>query len=125
MTGKESEKTTEAHLFKRMRQIGGVAHKYVCPSHRGKPDRVCEFPHGLVAFVEVKSEGKGPEPHQAREHNRMRARGQIVEVLDTKKEVDIFINLYERIDDELQLHKHVAECRENIRDSIAARSKVR
>ena len=54
----ESEKDIEVYLFKEMRRMGGSAHKYICPNHRGKPDRICEFPMGLVAFVEVKSEGK-------------------------------------------------------------------
>jgi hypothetical protein len=112
---KESEKSTEAYLFKQMRKIGGSAHKYMCPSHRGKPDRICEFPNGLVAFVEVKSEGKKPEPHQLREHERMKKRGQIIEVIDTKAGIDKFIELYGRIDYELKLCEVVEGCRESIR----------
>lgn len=103
MTERESEKTTEAHLFKEMRKIGGSGSKFVCPNHRGKPDRVCEFPNGLVAFVEVKSEGDKPRPHQIREHIRMKKRGQIVVVLSTRSDVDNFINYYRSVDDEIRL----------------------
>lgn len=111
----ETEKVTESYLFKEMRRIGGSAHKFVCPNHRGKPDRICEFPRGLVAFVEVKSEGKKAEPHQLREHERMRDRGQIVEVIDTKAGVNNFTKLYGRIDNELQLYQSIKECRSRLR----------
>lgn len=113
----ESEKATEAHLFKEMRKIGGVAHKYLCPNHRGKPDRICEFPFGLVAFVEVKSEGKKAAIHQQREHERMRLRGQIIEVIDTKAGVNNFINLYRKVDHDIKLFRRVAKYREYIRCS--------
>jgi hypothetical protein len=120
----QSEKTTEAFLFKQMRLIGGVAAKYVCPNHNGKPDRICEFPYGLTAFIEVKSEGKKPEPHQLREHRRMKKRGQIVEVVDTKAKVMNFIELYGRIDNELQLCKRVEEHRNLVGKSILRRTKI-
>ena len=113
---KESEKKTEAYLFKQMRKIKGSAHKYLCPNHRGKPDRICEFPYGLVAFVEVKSEGKEAEPHQKREHERMRERGQIVEVIDTKDGVNEFIKIYGGIDSELKLFRRVKTCRRELRN---------
>jgi len=94
---KESEKDTEEFLFKEMRRIGGESSKWVCPNYSGKPDRICEFPSGLVVFVELKSEGKSPEPHQLREHKRMRKRCQFVEVLDTKQKVREFIEHYSKI----------------------------
>jgi len=95
---KQSEKDVEAYLRKEMRKIGGEASKWLCPHHRGKPDRICEFPYGLVIFAEVKSEGEKPKPRQLREFKRMRERHQTVEILDTKQKVDAFIEKYRERD---------------------------
>lgn len=43
---------------------------------------------GRAIWVELKATGKEPEPHQLREHKRMRAMGQRVEVVDSFERVD-------------------------------------
>jgi len=105
----ESEKKVERHLRDKMKSIGGKADKWECPSSVGKPDRVCEFPHGLVVFAELKSEGKKPSSPQQREHQRMRDRGQAVVVLDTTNKVNEFISTYREIDREINVQKCVEE----------------
>jgi hypothetical protein len=95
---KQSEKATEKYLTQEIRKVGGDASKWVCPEHWGKPDRICEFPSGLVVFVEVKSEGDKPKEHQLREHERMRGRLMLVEVVSTKEEVDTLIKKYKVVD---------------------------
>lgn len=106
----ESEKRIEAYLFKRMRQIGGSGSKFVCPNHRGKPDRLCAFKHGLIIFVELKSTGKVPDHHQLREHERMREQGLTVEVIDTKHGVDNFIHTYTEVDNAIRLCECITKC---------------
>lgn len=106
----ESEKTVERHLVKQMKSIGGEASKWECPSRIGKPDRVCEFPKGLVVFAELKTEGRKPSGPQQREHKRMRDRGQTVVVLDSRKAVDQFITTYQEIDNEINVQERIKEC---------------
>lgn len=53
----ESEKIVEAYLRDRMKSIGGRAYKWVSPGTVGVPDRICVFPSGRIAFVEVKGTG--------------------------------------------------------------------
>lgn len=91
---KESEKDTEPYLVQRMAEIGGLARKFISPNHRGVPDQICCFPNGLTIFVEVKSEGKEPPGYQLREHSRLRACRQLVEVVSTKAEVNGVIEKY-------------------------------
>jgi hypothetical protein len=43
---------------------------------------------GKTIFIELKAPGVVAEPHQLREHARMRKMGQRVEVIDSKEAVD-------------------------------------
>ena len=49
------EKTVENYLRQKIEKNGGICLKFVCPGSRGVPDRICLFPNGVVAFVEVKT----------------------------------------------------------------------
>ncbi len=89
----ESEKDTERYLNQEMVKIGGSSFKWVCPSVRGVPDRICIFPSGEVIFVEVKSEGDSPKPHQVRVHGLIRKSGGKVFIVETKNSVDKLIEL--------------------------------
>ena len=82
------EATVERHLVRRAKQLGGMALKIEWIGRRGAPDRVVFLPGGVVWFVELKAPGKKPKPHQIREHNRLRALGVTVMVIDTKEQVD-------------------------------------
>lgn len=90
MAGQEA--VIEKYLVREVRKIGGIAEKFVSPNKRGVPDRLCTFPFGLVAFVELKAEGKLPTPLQVEDHKRRRAMGFEVKVLDSKEKVDEFIS---------------------------------
>lgn len=48
------EKTVENHLRRLTEEAGGLCLKWVCPGHKGVPDRMLLFPGGLIAFVELK-----------------------------------------------------------------------
>lgn len=82
------EKTIEAHLVKRVKERGGVAYKFTSPQRRSVPDRLVLLPGGVVEFIELKAPGKKPTPMQLREHERLRALGLAVLVIDTKEEID-------------------------------------
>lgn len=56
----KSEKQIEQSLVKAVKNMGGIAPKFVSPGFDGMPDRIVLLPHGLMAFVEVKAPGKSP-----------------------------------------------------------------
>lgn len=76
------EREVESHLVKRVKALGGEVRKVQWIGRRGAPDRVVMLPSGSV-WIELKAPGEKAKPHQQREHDRMRAMGQIVLVLDT------------------------------------------
>ena len=102
------ESTIEKYLVKRIEAIGGTAEKFTSPNRRSVPDRLvllghrieedpygCRLPQPLiiseVIFVELKAPGKKPTPAQQRDHERRRALGFRVEVLDSIEAVDAFM----------------------------------
>lgn len=86
------ERDIEDYLVKRVKAIGGELRKVKWIGRRGAPDRVLMLPPSYgcrrTIWVELKAPGKAPEPHQFREHKRMRRQGQRVEVVDSFKRVD-------------------------------------
>lgn len=49
------EKTIEAAFVKRVKELGGIAEKFVSPNKRSVPDRIVMFPGGKLLFVELKA----------------------------------------------------------------------
>ena len=84
------ERVIEAHLVKRVAQLGGHAYKFVSPGRVGVPDRMVLLPNRLT-FVELKATGQKPKPHQLREHERMRALGQTVVVIDSIEQIEALL----------------------------------
>lgn len=84
------ERDIEAHLVRRVKEIGGEVRKVQWIGRRGAPDRVVMLPwgSGRTVWVELKATGVKPEPHQSREHTRMRAMGQVVVVVDSIEGVE-------------------------------------
>lgn len=76
------EKEIEAHLAKRTREMGGECRKVAWIGRHGAPDRLVMLP-GRLVWVELKMPGQKAKPHQVREHDRMRAMGQTVVVIDS------------------------------------------
>ncbi|MDE1477591.1 VRR-NUC domain-containing protein [Xenorhabdus bovienii] len=83
------ESVIENHLVKEIKKAGGIAYKFVSPGRRSVPDRICILPGGRVVFVECKAPGEKPRPDQLREHEKLRALGCEVVVLDSKNVEDI------------------------------------
>lgn len=71
------ESKIEAHLVKQVKTMGGECRKVRWVNRKGAPDRLVMLP-GVLLWVELKATGEKAEPHQVREHERMRAMGQQV-----------------------------------------------
>ena len=82
------ERDIEAYLVRRVKALGGEVRKVKWIGRRGAPDRLVMLPRHGAIWVELKAPGKKPEPHQLREHERMRAMGQYIVVIDTLDVVD-------------------------------------
>lgn len=85
----ERESIVEKHLIAEVKKVGGVAYKFVSPGRRSVPDRIVLLPGGHLIFVECKAPGKPPRADQLREHERLRALGFTVVVLDSKNVTEV------------------------------------
>lgn len=95
------ESDIEKYLVKRVKELGGEVRKVQWVGRSGAPDRLVMLPEvyadpsfrriiyeGRTIWVELKAPGKKAEPHQLREHERMRKMGQRVVVIDSLAGVD-------------------------------------
>jgi hypothetical protein len=95
------ESTIEEHLVNRVNERGGEIRKVKWINRNGAPDRLVMMPRsfaidgcvdrGQSVWVELKAPGKPLEPHQEREHRRMRYMGQRVVVIDSIEGVEALI----------------------------------
>lgn len=90
----DSEKVIERKLVEAVKANGGMCIKLLCDQLTGLPDRLCLFPNHRIAFVELKTTGRKPRRIQLYIHNKLRALGFRVEILDSINEVIEFINDY-------------------------------
>lgn len=88
-----TEDQDEQYLIAEVKRTGGWTRKVKWAGRRGAPDRLCGWPNGRHAYPELKhpDQGWGLQPHQEREHKRMRAAGMDVRVLEGRDEIDTFI----------------------------------
>ena len=77
------ERDIEKALVKRVKDLGGMADKFTSPSKRSVPDRLVILPKGRIIFVEVKNVGKKPTEAQKRDHEKRRALGCDVRIVDS------------------------------------------
>ena len=87
----EAEKVLEAELRERCKALGWMCIKLTSQYQRGLPDRLILMPGGRVCFVEIKTTGKKPTALQKLTHERLRALGCRVEVVDTTESLDNLI----------------------------------
>ena len=87
----ESEKVLEAELRERCKALGWMCIKLTSQYQRGLPDRLILMPGGRVCFAEIKTTGKKPTALQKVTHERLRALGYRVEVVDTTERLDNLI----------------------------------
>ncbi len=88
------EADIESHLVLELTRRGHLCLKLHTPGFSGIPDRLCLLQGGRIAFVELKSPGKKPEPHQARRIALLRSLGFTVEVIDTIPGVEQFVGAH-------------------------------
>ena len=86
------EKSVEQYLRKEMLKRGGRCIKQT--GETGIPDRLCLFPDGRHAFVEMKRPEGKLSPIQVAYHEQLRAMHQAVWVLWNYEDVDRFIKHY-------------------------------
>lgn len=84
------EKDIERAFVARVKSLGGMAEKFTSPGRRSVTDRLVTLPGGVIIFVEVKSCGKKPTVAQLRDHERRRALGCDVRVIDSLEAVNAF-----------------------------------
>lgn len=91
------EADVEARVVANVKRLGGIAYKFTSPARRSVPDRLCILPVAdehkeivsrYVRFVEAKRPGEVATASQQREHERLRALGFSVLVIDTKQIAD-------------------------------------
>lgn len=82
------ERDIEEYLVKRVKAMGGEIRKAQWIGRSGAPDRRVLLPNRPPVWIELKAPGVTPEPHQIREHNRMRRLGELVEVIDSLEAVE-------------------------------------
>lgn len=87
-----SEKVIERKLVELVKLNGGMCIKLLCDQLIGLPDRMCLFPGHKIVFVELKTTGRKPKRIQVYMHNKLRALGFRVEVIDTVESVINFVD---------------------------------
>lgn len=92
------ESDIEKRLVQRVKELGGEVRKVKWIGRSGAPDRIVMLYPSTASWrahanpgtiwVELKAPGVKPEPHQLREHARMRKMGQRVEVVDSYERIE-------------------------------------
>ena len=81
------EKTIEKKLVIAIKDMGGIAPKFMSPGFDGMPDRIVLLPGGRMGFVEVKAPGKVPRPLQEARHRLLLGLGFKVYILDDEQQI--------------------------------------
>lgn len=90
----ESEKLVERTLVNAVKDKGGLCLKLPAVYVIGLPDRLCLFPGEKAIFVELKTTGKKARKVQQYIHQKIRALGFTVLVIDSTKAVHDLCNQF-------------------------------
>lgn len=85
------EGAIENYLKQRCEKQGWLCYKFMPCGYNGVPDRIV-IGNGRTIFVELKAPGETPRKNQLAIHKKMRKAGAEVHVIDTKEQVDAFID---------------------------------
>ncbi len=77
-----SEKRVEQTLCREVKKRGGIAPKWTSPGFDGVPDRMVLFADGVIAFVELKAQGKKMRALQLRRKRQLEQLGFRVYCID-------------------------------------------
>lgn len=81
------EKTVESKLVKAVKELGGLAPKFISPGLDGVPDRLVLLPKGRIAFIELKAEDKTLRPLQVRRKRQLEALDFSVYCIDRPEQI--------------------------------------
>ena len=94
------EKDVEGNNRTYAKKKGVMFEKFTSPSKRSVPDDILTFPNGLIAFIEYKAPGKRATPKQWLDHQKRRAMGCLVYVVDDpdvgRRVIDTLLELDEQ-----------------------------
>ena len=90
----EKEKILEKKLSMEIEKLGGWSLKLLSTHVTGLPDRMCLLPGGRVFFAEVKTTKEKPKKIQIWVHNKIRALGFRVEIIDQSEKIKELIRDY-------------------------------
>lgn len=76
------EKDIEKAVKRYAESKGWLTRKWTSPNHIGVPDQIFISPVGKIVFIEFKRDGGKATPMQLREHEKLRAHGCTVVVID-------------------------------------------
>lgn len=82
------EKTVEQKLMRAVKDMGGIAPKFVSPGLDGVPDRLILLPGGRMGFVECKAPGKQLRPLQVHRKRQLEGLGFLVYCLDRPEAIE-------------------------------------
>ncbi|WP_366923855.1 VRR-NUC domain-containing protein [Metallumcola ferriviriculae] len=81
------EKTVEQKLIRAVKDMGGLALKFISPGFDGMPDRLILLSYGKIAFVEVKAPGKKMRPLQEKRKRQLESLGFLVFCIDGPEQI--------------------------------------
>jgi len=90
----EKEKILEKKLSMEIEKLGGWSLKLLSTHVTGLPDRMCLLPGGRVFFAEVKTTKEKPKRIQIWVHDKIRALGFRVEIIDQSEKIKELISDY-------------------------------
>lgn len=88
------EKLIEEYFVREVKKAGGLALKVNSSSMRGLPDRMVLLPNGILFFAEMKATGKTARALQNFVHNKLKALGFEVYVVDSNEKVKEVLKRY-------------------------------
>ena len=86
------EKEIEKRLVRAVKDMGGIAPKFVSPGLDGVPDRLILLPGGHMAFAELKALGQTPRPLQRHRIGELRRLGFRVYIIDDINQIGGVLN---------------------------------
>ena len=81
------EKEIEQQLVKSVKNMGGLALKFVSPGFAGVPDRLVLLPNGRLCFVELKAPDQNMRPLQVRRKWQLESLGFLVYCIDRPEQI--------------------------------------
>jgi hypothetical protein len=86
------ESKIEAYLRRRVKEVGGLCYKWVCPGESGVPDRIVMY-RGKVWVVETKTHNGKLSDLQAYQAKKILQQGVNYMVVDSVEKVNTLVRL--------------------------------